>query len=311
MPWVNEGVLKSGADARLDALRRAGLYQDNLSGGSVRRVTTTHVWWQTMYAIGPRQTGAASAFYTLNCPTSGTVLGVGGAPNRTATSDGIPLGDWESLWYIVPVGSSASTSLAANFRVASYSTVWAPPDDAILIGFRDGLAGKRVVWGDGPVNFPWIDIAAANPLRAGTGNVNLGSTGTSRYIYRYTITGEIQMRFRWVYNGSGINTPAGDYTVVLPLAAAVQTDAGPYRGNGMNFLTAEGGWAFPAWPFIASGASVMTFEVPRRASDSSVAFARCWLGNVKATGVPRLDTGYNDQAGTALEGHITYQPAYT
>ena len=311
MPWDNRGVLTTGADLRLEALRMASLYQANLSGGSVRRVTTDRVWWQQMYAIGPRQVGAAALFYTISSPTSGTIQGVGGAANRTANSDGIPLNDWESLWYLIPVNSSATASLPGNFRVASYQTQWTPPDNAVLIAFRDGLPGKRVVWGDGPVNFPWIDISTANPLRTTTGTVNLGSTGSRKYLYRYTMTGEIQMRFRWIYSGTGITTAAGDYQVVLPLMAASEGDGGPYRGQGMNWLAAEGGWGFPMKPIISAGASVMKFEVPRRASDSSVGLARCWLGNTKATGVPWLGTGYNDEAGTVIEGHITYQPAYT
>lgn len=311
MPWDSRGVLTTGADLRLEALRRASLYQDTLSGGSVRRVTTARVWWQQMYAIGPRQVGAASLFYNISCPSTGTIQGVGGAANRSAYADGIPLDDWESLWYIIPVDSSSSSSLPGNFRVASYQTQWTPPDNAVLIAFRDGLAGKRVVWGDGPVNFPWIDLTTANPLRTDNGAVNLGSNGGRKFIYRYTMTGEIQMRFRWYYGGTGIATASGDYVVTLPLQAASEIDAGPYRGQGMNWLAAEGGWAFPMQPFISAGASVMYFEVPRRASDSSVARARCWLGNTKATGVPWLGTGYNDQAGTVLEGHITYQPSYT
>jgi hypothetical protein len=83
-----------------------------------------------------------SGYFNIDIPTSGTITGVGGAFNRSATANGVQLGSWEALYYILPIGS-APTSLAANFRVAAYTANLVIPEEWVLIAMKNGDTGGK------------------------------------------------------------------------------------------------------------------------------------------------------------------------
>ena len=116
----------------------------NVSGGGVITVNATgSVIWANRFIVisnGFGATFSTSGYFDINCPTSGTITGVGGAANKTATAAGVPLAAWEALYYILPTGS-AFTSLAANFRVASYTSALEVPHTWVLLCVRNGDDG--------------------------------------------------------------------------------------------------------------------------------------------------------------------------
>jgi hypothetical protein len=85
---------------------------------------------------------STSGYFNIDIPTSGTITGVGGASNRTATANGIQVAGWDALYYILPIGSG-HTSLAANFRVAKYTANSVIPEEWVLIATKNGDTGGK------------------------------------------------------------------------------------------------------------------------------------------------------------------------
>jgi hypothetical protein len=115
-----------------------------LTGGGVITVNAPgSVYWSQRFVIVSSGNGAhfsLSGYFDIHCPTSGTIAGVGGASNKTATAAGIPLEVWETLYYILPIGSSY-TSLPGNFRVASWTSALEVPSNWLPICVRNGENG--------------------------------------------------------------------------------------------------------------------------------------------------------------------------
>jgi hypothetical protein len=109
-------------------------------GGTITVSATWSVLWSARFITMGNGRGALSAtagFFDIICPTTGTITGLGGATNKTATAAGIPLDAWDTLYYILPLGA-ASTSVAANFRVVGYTVDYAIPNTWIKIAYRNG-----------------------------------------------------------------------------------------------------------------------------------------------------------------------------
>lgn len=113
----------------------------NVTGGGTITVSASYqVYWSTRFIVianGNSSDFSTNGYFDINCPTSGTITGVGGAANRTATASGITLNAWEALYYILPVGSGA-TSIASNFRVASYTNALDVQHTWLLLAVRNG-----------------------------------------------------------------------------------------------------------------------------------------------------------------------------
>jgi hypothetical protein len=116
----------------------------NINGGGTITVDASgNVLWSSRFIVISNGRGShfsTAGYYDINCPTSGTITGVGGAANKTATAAGIPLAQWEAIYYILPIGSN-NASVAANFRVASYTSDVEIPSDWVLICVRNGDDG--------------------------------------------------------------------------------------------------------------------------------------------------------------------------
>jgi hypothetical protein len=113
----------------------------NITGGGLITVNGSgSVLWANRFIVisnGFGATFSTSGYFDITCPTSGTITGVGGHANVTATVAGITMGAWDALYYILPTGSAA-TSLAANFRIASYTSALDVPHTWILLAIRNG-----------------------------------------------------------------------------------------------------------------------------------------------------------------------------
>lgn len=151
---VDLAAVASGYQAADKALRHNMRGQFAMVGGGNKQVSTVGIaWTEAFYVIASGRTAAlqATSFYAITMPTSGTVTGVGGAANRSFSSTGISLGDWEALYYLVPYTSSSTATVTANFRVVSYTAEYELPDNAVLVAIRFGGTDKSVRWGDGTV----------------------------------------------------------------------------------------------------------------------------------------------------------------
>ena len=119
-----------------------------LSGGAtvtVRTVSTTvYIRWAVRMLATPLCGKAASTFYEITCPLSGTI-GTG----QTATADGIPLGanigNHSALHYVLPT-TQGGTSVPGNFRLIPYnnSTENILPT-YVLVAFINADGANKVV----------------------------------------------------------------------------------------------------------------------------------------------------------------------
>lgn len=89
---------------------------------------------------------ATSGYWEINIPTSGTITGAFGSNNATCTSDGVPMGAWDALYYILPYGSLHS-SLQNNFRIIRWSNnpFQQIPDDWVLVALQHADSTHIVV----------------------------------------------------------------------------------------------------------------------------------------------------------------------
>jgi len=113
----------------------------NISGGGVITWDSNGYFNSTsrfiVIANGRGAFFSTNGYFSISIPTSGTILGVGGASNVTATSAGIPISNWQALYYILPIGSG-NVSIASNFRIASYTSDVVIPDNWVLVASRNG-----------------------------------------------------------------------------------------------------------------------------------------------------------------------------
>lgn len=289
-----------------------------MSGGGLKRASPSRITWaDSFYLHGPRLTAVqAGQFYQITMPPNGTVItGVGGAANATIAATGnyaglIPLGDWQSLWYLVPTTSTTTTSVAANFRIATYTASFQMPDNAVLVAWRYGGNDKTVYWGDGSSSVPWL--LGANTLKEGAAaTTGLGTGGVQALWYRNTQDQHLEVSFYVLWGTSG-NSPGGDLYWDLPMsipaldAARVNWDA---VGVGKFFTSAAAGKAAMDWPmtpWIGAGTGRIFFLVPTGGNDVRFARMRVHDGSfAQATSRPIVTEGYISTQGSILQGQMS------
>ena len=121
---------------------------DVSGGGTVSLSAASLFKWTARIIVISAGRGShfgTSGYFDINMPTSGTLTGVGGTSDQTWTANGCTLSSWLALYYILPIGSSSS-SVAANFRIASYTSDLKVPSTWLLIAVRnaDGLVPAKV-----------------------------------------------------------------------------------------------------------------------------------------------------------------------
>ena len=112
-------ILDDDIIKQIDVLK-ASLNRECLVTQGVAEVTATgYLKWSTMELIasGRNQDLTTSGKFTISMPANGTVArGVGGAANKTFTTNGILLASGEALYYDLPLGTDGS-SKPGNFYV--------------------------------------------------------------------------------------------------------------------------------------------------------------------------------------------------
>lgn len=108
----------------------------NISGGgTITFGASPYLSWSSRFIVISNGSGAffsTNGYFDITCPTSGTITGVGGAADATANGAGIPITGWQALYYILPIGSGSS-SIASNFRLASYISALEVPHHWVLL----------------------------------------------------------------------------------------------------------------------------------------------------------------------------------
>lgn len=140
-------------DVNSEALSYMSRAQAIIHGGGTVTVSASYeVKWSARFIVisaGRSATTASNGYFDIDMPPVGTVItGVGGAANQTTTAAGIVLAPWQALYYILPLGST-NPSVAANFRVASYTAASTIDDNWILIAARNGDGSNSVRFGAG------------------------------------------------------------------------------------------------------------------------------------------------------------------
>lgn len=162
----------------------------NVSGGGTLTFdSSSYFKWSTRFIVISNGRGSyfsTSGYFDITCPTSGTITGVGGATNKTATSDGIPLSSWEALYYILPIGSTNAT-VAANFRVAKYTSDLVVPSNWLLLAVRNADHATLHVINRYQMKAGGYSINTSEGIHGGRGNISDGThtTGDAGYFPGY------------------------------------------------------------------------------------------------------------------------------
>lgn len=156
---------KTYVDSSVSLNRFAAKTQRLLSGGGVRKVSSTGISWSQRFIImGLGQGGGdfTQGYSQFTMPPDGTVIPVYGHPtvaSVTVASGTIPMSAWYALYYELPQNSSASVD-NSRFRIVYYTAAMsAVPANWILVAVcnSDTLSGSYM-WGDGRVQDYWKDL---------------------------------------------------------------------------------------------------------------------------------------------------------
>jgi hypothetical protein len=192
----------------------------NINGGGTISVDgAAYVGWTSRYIVISNGNGtnfSTSGYFDITQPIVGTITGVGGATNVTATAAGIQLQAWQALYYILPIGSN-SASLNANFRIVTFTGALDIPHDWVLICVVNG-DNNRYYFNNGITLTAGTSYAtatysstlvpvASSATTAGTvttaAQPNITSVGT---LTSLAVTGNITSgNFVGTLNGSGAN----------------------------------------------------------------------------------------------------------
>lgn len=120
------------------AMNRANV---NISGGGSVAYSGGSFYWTSRFIVIANGNGtnfSTAGYFDITVPANGTTItGTGGAANQTVASGGIPVGVWTALYYILPIGSG-SGSVAANFRLVTYSGALDVPAHWVLLAVQNG-----------------------------------------------------------------------------------------------------------------------------------------------------------------------------
>lgn len=305
----------SAVTTRIDFLQHIARAQLSLSIPQQRLVNITHVSWDSntpIYSVPVRRnTDMTAAYWQMDMPPAGTVItGIGGASNVSVPSTGnyagmIPLDSYQALWYLPPATGSATVH--ANWRITLNTSSVSLPDNAILIAYRSGLAGRHVHWGDMVTQTPWVKMSAV--LRANNAiALGIGSSGQQAHHYRNTTDGYLEVTGYVQWNGSGINSPVGDVYLDIPVTTP------PMNVNKVNFHVVGSGKFFAAdgvggggamdwavWPWIAPGSNRVFFLVNRSGADNRLFRFKLNSGNGNPPAnqsLPYISERWPDQPGS-------------
>ncbi|WP_329793890.1 hypothetical protein V1227_18965 [Lentzea sp. DG1S-22] len=175
--------LNNGPDPALHAIR----VQFGMTGGGVKTVAWNRsVRWSydfRVYAHGYHPMLVTDTSWWIRMPPDGTVIPnpVPGGDSVTVTGGRIPMGNFTTLWYVLPIGTNGDT-YPNNFRITSAddndAIPWEIPSHWVMIVTRNDSTGggAHVRWGTGEIDDCW------EPLTLTNGWVNYGEEwATAQY----------------------------------------------------------------------------------------------------------------------------------
>jgi hypothetical protein len=114
-----------------------------INGGGTATWTGTSLLWSERVIVIPvkKSEYGSNGHFDISCPTSGTITYYNSAnvtTTVTCTASGIPMTDWEALYYEITPGQS-NTSDQTKFRLVQFgNSTWKPTSNWILIAVRNG-----------------------------------------------------------------------------------------------------------------------------------------------------------------------------
>ena len=220
-----------------------------LSGGGNITYNGSAISWSSRFIVINNGTGSqfsTNGYFDINQPASGTVItGVGSSGNVTVTASGVPLGCWDALYYILPVGSSNGV-INSNFRIVQYGAGFVVPETWILLAAQNCDDGTVKV-GNGVI------LASGQTWTSGQGTAGSASTsGTTNHVAKFTSASSI---------GNSVITDDGNTVVFNPptytyfstgtvyaqneliARGSIYNDGGSLTLNGSNsIVNASGGY---------------------------------------------------------------------
>ena len=113
-------------------------------GGTITFDTSGNLSWSQRFIVISNGRGthfSTDGYYEIYSPTSGTITGVGGSGNKTATGSGINMAGWDALYAVLPIGTGPTVTVG-NYRIAQFTADLEVPHNWLLIAVRnadDGL----------------------------------------------------------------------------------------------------------------------------------------------------------------------------
>jgi hypothetical protein len=198
---VSGGVVDAGSSA-----------QWSLSGGGTVTWSGTHIKWSNrVIAIPIEKTELGNLGYVdISSPLSGTITYYNSSnvtTTATCTSDGIPVGVWEALYYELTPGQAQNAD-ATRFRLVNYiNSTWRPSSNWLLICVRNAeTTHDHLKWIPGQINIP----AAGGIYYSGSGLNNWQAAGTTNYVSKFTsstVIGNSQIFDNGTDVGIGVTAP--------------------------------------------------------------------------------------------------------
>lgn len=236
----------SGLDADLldgvDSLTRTASHRANRNisgGGTITVDASANVLWTSRFIVISNGRGAyfgTSGYFDITCPTSGTITGVGGAGNVTATVAGIPLAAWHAIYYILPIGST-NGSVAANFRVVSYTADLNIPHDWVLICVRNGDNGA-VTFNNGITLSPGQSLSSVQQANTNTANTLVRRDGSGNFSAG-TITAALSGNATSATTAVNLSTTSSNWNSNGTISAVVGQLAWKNYGNSHTIFDAS------------------------------------------------------------------------
>jgi hypothetical protein len=148
---------------------------DNLTGGGTMTYSGAYAFsWSNRFIVIANGRGShfsTTGYFDITMPANGTVItGVGAASNVTVTSGTVTIPSWQALYYILPLGSDNS-SVAGNFRIASYTGDVQIPETWVLLAIHNG-DDQTLKVGTGVTLIPGQTYTPSAGTATGTGTVN-------------------------------------------------------------------------------------------------------------------------------------------
>lgn len=164
---------------------------------------------------------STNGYFDVTVPANGTTItGVGGAGNVVVAS-GVPLACWTALYYILPVGNS-NGSVAANFRIVSYTAALQVPENWIMIATQN-CDDNTVRLGTGVV------LQNGQTWPSGGGFAPVG--GGSGYIQNQAVNGNVATGQSASFDITGNTETGGNATVGGNLGVGAPATLGKLQVN--------------------------------------------------------------------------------